>query len=86
LACDDAYMALKYGKLPKEVGTFISNAFSESWRVLKTNGTLVFKWNEDQVKVSDILKHIPEKPLYGHKSGKNSKTHWIVFIKPPSLT
>jgi len=24
----------------------------------------------------------PEKPLYGHRSGKQSKTHWIAFLKP----
>jgi hypothetical protein len=22
------------------------------------------------------------KPLYGHKSGKLSKTHWIAFLNP----
>ena len=32
-----------------------------------------------------ILKDLaltPEKPLYGHRSGKQSKTHWIAFLKP----
>ena len=24
----------------------------------------------------------PERPLFGHQSGKFSKTHWIAFLKP----
>lgn len=79
---DDAYMAKKYGKLTKEWKSDLSKGFSECMRVLKPNGTLVFKWNEDQIKVSEILSCFDAKPLYGHKSGKNSKTHWIVFMKP----
>ena len=23
----------------------------------------------------------PEKPLFGHRSGKQQKTHWVTFIK-----
>lgn len=77
----NSWMAKKYGVLIPAWQTFIREAFAECFRVLKTNGTLVFKWNEDQIKVADILKLTDYKPLYGHKSGKNSKTHWIVFIK-----
>ena len=79
---DDAYMALKYGKLPENYKEMLSNGFKECFRVLAENGTLVFKWNEDQIKVKDILAMTDEKPLYGHISGKRSKTHWITFIKP----
>jgi len=32
--------------------------------------------------VRDVLALTPERPLYGHKSGKLSKTHWIAFLKP----
>lgn len=78
---DDAYMALKYGKLPNNYKEMIKNGFKECFRVLAKNGTLVFKWNEDQIKVKDILALTDAKPLYGHISGKRSKTHWIVFIK-----
>lgn len=74
-------MALKYGKLSKEWRSDIRAGFNECMRVLKPNGTLVFKWNEDQIKVSEILSCIDHQPLYGHKSGKNSKTHWMVFMK-----
>ncbi len=62
----------------------IEKGFSECFRVLKPGGTLIFKWSETDIKVKEILQLTPEKPLYGHKSGKASKTHWIAFIKEPS--
>jgi len=49
---------------------------------LKPNGTLIFKWAETQIKVSEVLALTTEKPLFGHKSGKLSKTHWLTFTKP----
>lgn len=81
---DKAWIGLKYGKLPKDFIPYLQKGFSECFRVLKPNGTLIFKWNEDQILVSEILKCTNEKPVFGHKSGKNSKTHWIVFIKGES--
>lgn len=78
---DEAYMAKKYGKLTDDWRSDLAKGFSECMRVLKPNCTMVFKWNEDQIKVSEILSCFNKKPLYGHKSGKNSKTHWIVFMK-----
>ncbi|MNY23561.1 hypothetical protein D3C86_1572330 [compost metagenome] len=50
-------------------------------RVLKCNGTLIFKWNEVQIPISRILELIPYKPLFGHTSGKNGKTIWMAFMK-----
>lgn len=79
---DEAYMAKKYGKLTGDWMEMLTAGFAECFRVLSPNGTLIFKWNEDQIKVSEILKLTPVKPLYGHRSGKASKTHWIAFIKP----
>ena len=29
-----------------------------------------------------ILALTPHKPLFGHKSGKQQKTHWVTFMKP----
>ena len=40
-----------------------------------------FKWCEDEIPVSQILALTPEKPLIGHRSGKQQKTHWIAFLK-----
>lgn len=78
---ENDWMAKKYGKLPNDFKPYIKAGFDECWRVLKTNGTLVFKWNENDIRVSEILEAIGRKPLYGHKSGKQQKTHWLVFFK-----
>ena len=78
---ESAWMAKKYGKLPSDFKPYLKAGFDECWRVLKTNGTLVFKWNENDIRVSEIIGAVGREPLYGHKSGKNSKTHWLVFFK-----
>lgn len=38
----------------------------------------LFKWNEQQIKLSEILGNIKYKPLFGDK---RAKTHWMVFMK-----
>lgn len=80
---DNAWMAKKYGKLPKDWRPYIHDAFAECWRVLRTNGTLIFKWNEYQIPISEVVAAIGKSPLYGHKSGRQSKTHWLAFVKLP---
>jgi hypothetical protein len=39
---------------------------------------LIFKWNEEQIKLKDVLELFDNKPLLGDQRGK---TRWIVFIK-----
>lgn len=74
-----SWLAKKYGKLnPETWQEDIGQGFNECMRVLKTNGTLIFKWNEDQVKLKDVLATTDFKPLFGNK---RSKTHWLVFMK-----
>ena len=46
--------------------------------MLKPYGTLIFKWNEQQIKLSEILKVIEYEHLFGNKRGD---THWLVFMK-----
>ncbi len=76
------YQKKKYGSLhPKTWKNDLKQGFSECFRVLKPNGILIFKWNELHIKVSEILKLTDNLPLFGHKSGKQSKTHWITFMK-----
>lgn len=76
-----SWMALKYGILSKDWQNDLRKGFEECFRVLKANGVLIFKWSEVQIKTSEILKLIPNKPLFGHQSGKRSGTHWMCFIK-----
>jgi hypothetical protein len=46
-----------------------------------SGGFLIFKWNETDIKVSEILKLTSEKPIFGNISGKRSNTHCICFMK-----
>lgn len=78
---DNAWMAKKYGKLPKEWQSVIHDGFWECMRILKTHGTLIFKWNEYQIPTKDVIKAIGIEPLYGNRSGKQGKTHWMAFVK-----
>lgn len=74
-----SWMVKKYGKLNKDTWPQdIKKGFEECFRVLVTNGILIFKWNEEQIKLSQILKCTDIKPLFGNK---RAKTHWIVFVK-----
>jgi len=78
----NSWMAKKYGRLDKATWRrTLAAGFSECFRVLQPGGTLIFKWNEDQILVSDVVSLTEYKPLFGHKSGKNSRTHWICFLK-----
>ena len=80
----DSWMAKKHGKLDENWPSMIRDGFAECFRVLKPNGTLIFKWNETQIKVSEILKLTDQKPVVGHISGKRANTHWICFLKESS--
>ena len=77
----NSWMAIKYGVLDDNWQNIIHDGFYECMRVLKPNGTLVFKWNEHDIPVSEIIKAIGYQPLFGHKSGKLQKTHWLCFMK-----
>lgn len=76
------YQSIKYGVLsPESWREDIRLGFLECFRVLKDNGILIFKWNEVDFPVSEILKLCPYRPLFGHKSGRQQKTHWLCFMK-----
>jgi hypothetical protein len=76
-----SWMFKKYGGLLSTWREDIAAGFAECFRVLADNGVLIFKWNEDQIPVSQILALTPHKPLIGHRTGRTAKTHWITFIK-----
>ena len=72
----------KYGCLPRRGWKdYLRDGFKECFRVLQAGGFLIFKWNETDIKVTEILKLTDYKPLFGHISGKRNNTHWICFIK-----
>jgi SAM-dependent methyltransferase len=79
---EKSWMRKKYGVLDSENWRDdLTKGFAECFRVLKTNGTLVFKWNEVSIPLKDILTLTPYKPVLGHPSGKRMGTHWVLFIK-----
>lgn len=76
---DNAWMAKKYGKLPKDFVSYLKQGFDECWRVLDNGGTLVFKWNENQIKLNQIMETFPDAPVMGTRV--KSDTMFIVFFK-----
>jgi len=77
----NSWMAKKYGVLLPTWETDIKAGFDECMRVLKPNGTLIFKWNENQIKINKIIEVVGQKPLFGHPSGKHGQTIWMTFFK-----
>ena len=79
---EKSWMRKKYGVLDNETWQYdLTRGFAECFRVLKTNGTLIFKWNETSIPLKDILKLTDQKPVLGHPSGKRMGTRWVLFIK-----
>ena len=78
---ETAWLKKKYGKLTEDWPRMIHDGFWECMRVLKPYGTLVFKWSEIDIPTREIIKAIGKEPLFGHRSGKAMKTHWLCFMK-----
>jgi len=78
---EKGWMAKKYGTLKGDWQDMIRRGFAECFRVLRPQGTLIFKWNESDVPLKQILALTLEQPLFGQQGGKNMQTHWIVFMK-----
>jgi len=81
----NSWVYKKYGSLDGDWRSMLRDGFSECFRVLVPNGTLIFKWSSVQILLSEILELVDERPLFGHKSGKRSLTHWVTFAKSPRL-
>lgn len=76
-----SWLRLKYGTLSAGWQDEIRRGFAECFRVLEVGGVLIFKWAEDQVKLRDVLALTPNKPLFGHTTGRKGMTHWVTFMK-----
>lgn len=77
-----SWMAEKYGELDRKTWKDdLSQGFAECFRVLRPDGVLIFKWSEFDIPLRDILALTPARPLFGHRSGKQNKTHWVCFMK-----
>lgn len=75
----NSWLAKKYGKLPKDVWPqMLQKGFKELWRVLALDGTLLFKWSDNQIPFKDVLNLFEQKPILGDQRGH---TRWFVFVK-----
>lgn len=77
-AGENSWLRAKYGALSGGWQDDIRRGFRECWRVLRPGGTLVFKWSEEQVSLSQVLQLAPDKPMFGQRRGK---TIFMVFYK-----
>ena len=79
----NSYMAQSYGVLPEDPLSFLKKGFDECWRVLKPEGTLIFKWNTNQISLPIVLRTLGRPPLFGNRKpgGKKGETYWMVFFK-----
>lgn len=77
----DGWQMIKYGWLNGDWKDTLSKGFAECFRVLRPGGFLIFKWNETDIPLSKILKLTPARLVFGHRSGKVAKTHWVCFVK-----
>lgn len=75
-------LAAKYGRLVGDWECELREGFRECFRVLKPNGTLIFKWSSREVPLARVVALSPVPPLYGHTT--KPTTHWIAFIKAAS--
>ncbi|WP_276768303.1 SAM-dependent methyltransferase [Dielma fastidiosa] len=78
---ETAWLAKKYGKLGENWKQMLHDGFQECMRVLDNEGVLIFKWNEFDIPAADVWNAIGRRPLFGHHSGKNSKTFWACYMK-----
>lgn len=66
-------MAKSYGVLEK------------AWRVLKPNGTLIFKWADKDVSLAELLYVLEREPVFGDKKPAANKAgtnrFFLVFFK-----
>jgi len=78
---NNSWMAKKYGKLDESTWQeTLHDGFKESYRVLAPGGTLIFKWCDSDISISDILKIVNVQPVIGDRS-RTGNSIWLVFYK-----
>lgn len=76
-----SWMAKKYGVLSDNWQEDLKKGFDECWRVLKKDGVLIFKWNQRDIKIREIIKIFGTQPLFGHTTTIGRNTIWMCFMK-----
>lgn len=75
-------MAIKYGVCNFED---VVAGFKECYRI--TAGTLIFKWNDTNIKINDLVSAFGIRPLAGQRRNGSGKTNtiWLIFYKSTEL-
>lgn len=59
--------------------------FNEAWRVLRPNGTLIFKWADKDVSLAELFYVLEREPVFGDKKPAANKAgtnrFFLVFFK-----
>jgi hypothetical protein len=89
-----SFLTEKFGLLERETWPRdLKLAFNELWRVLKRDGTLLFKWNDNHIPTKKVLALAPVKHKFGtpvggsrgfrnkHSKEPRSTTFWFCFVK-----
>lgn len=75
----NSWLAKKYGQLDKDNWQeTLSKGLNECLRVVKPGCVVAMKWSEGDIKTTELLKILPQKPAFGDKTGK---TRWLFFVK-----
>ena len=80
----NGYVQKNYGVLDKENWKeTLKQGFSELWRVLESDGFLVFKFADNDAYWTEVMDLFPVDPLFGTttKQRSNIQTRWFVFFK-----
>lgn len=73
-------MAKSYGVLEKAWHEDMKRIFKEAWRVLKPNGTLIFKWADKDVSLAELLYVLEREPVFGDKKPAANKAGTNLFF------
>lgn len=81
-------MSKSYGHFTTtEIKDGIERAFVEFYRILKTDGFVLLKWNDHDTKLDNVLLLAQPlfRPLFGHKVATRTKhsssTFWVCLVK-----
>ena len=73
---------VKYGSLGNNWKEDTKKAFNSIWSKLDSHGTLIFKYSDISIKLSEMLGLFPQKALFGTRTKKGvNNTFFIVFFK-----
>lgn len=67
----NSWLVKKYGKFDKKAWRDdLRRGLAECWRVLAIGGTMIFKWSEVQIPLSEVRPLLPSEPLFGSTHGR----------------